>query len=290
MLHCADRSFYVGHTDDLEKRVGEHELGLIPGYTSLRRPVTLVWSEQFPSREEAREAENRLKGWGREKKLALIRGDWQRIADLAKGNKGLVRPSPEAAGSRQASTSTGKPGLERTSHFLHPHLDHLPSEPFALEAAVKGSGNQLRFRFRLTGPVELLRIPLPAEPARVDELWRHTCFEAFLMLSGGGYLELNFSPSGEWAAYRFDRYRAGMRNPPVAGPLVRAKRERHLLELSAAIDLPEDVQPNALNLAAVIEEKSGRKSYWALAHPPEGPPDFHHPACFVLELPPAPGA
>ena len=99
MLHCADRSFYVGHTDDLDARVGAHQSGLIPGYTSTRLPVTLVWSDEFPSRYEALQAERRVKGWSRAKKLALIRGDWASISKLAQ--------SKERASTRSARTEEG---------------------------------------------------------------------------------------------------------------------------------------------------------------------------------------
>ena len=87
MLHCADRSFYVGHTDNLEVRIGSHEAGLPRGYTSTRLPVVLVWSEEFPTREEALAMERRLKGWSRAKKMALIRGDWSQVSLLAKGSQ-----------------------------------------------------------------------------------------------------------------------------------------------------------------------------------------------------------
>ena len=88
MLHCADRSFYVGHTDNLEQRMAQHETGAMPGYTSKRLPVTLVWSEQFPSRLEALEAERQVKGWSRANKLALIRSDWTLISKLAQNRQG----------------------------------------------------------------------------------------------------------------------------------------------------------------------------------------------------------
>jgi predicted GIY-YIG superfamily endonuclease len=87
MLHCADRSFYVGHTDDLEHRIAQHQSGETEGYTSTRLPVKLVWCGEFPSCYEALEAERQIKGWSRAKKLALIRGDWSLINSLAK-NKG----------------------------------------------------------------------------------------------------------------------------------------------------------------------------------------------------------
>lgn len=84
MLRCADSSYYVGHTDNLEQRVAAHHAGQLPGYTQARRPVELVWSEAFPTREEALAAEQQLKGWRREKKEALIRGDWAHVSDLAR--------------------------------------------------------------------------------------------------------------------------------------------------------------------------------------------------------------
>ncbi len=87
MLHCADRTFYVGHTDDLEVRIAQHHSGETRGYTSTRLPVKLVWSEEFPTRYEAQCAEKQLKGWSRAKKLALVRGAWEEIASLSRGKE-----------------------------------------------------------------------------------------------------------------------------------------------------------------------------------------------------------
>jgi predicted GIY-YIG superfamily endonuclease len=84
LLHCNGGYFYVGHTDDLERRVTQHEAGYLSGFTRDHLPVKLVWSEYFQTRQEAREMEHRLKGWSRAKKLALIRGDWEAIQMLAK--------------------------------------------------------------------------------------------------------------------------------------------------------------------------------------------------------------
>ena len=110
MLHCADRSFYVGHTDDLDARLSAHQSASIPGYTSTRLPVTLVWSSEFPTRYEAIQAERQIKGWSRAKKLALIRGDWkpdQRARPEFGGKgKGFDRLSPNGGwGLRGANTS-----------------------------------------------------------------------------------------------------------------------------------------------------------------------------------------
>jgi predicted GIY-YIG superfamily endonuclease len=87
MLHLAGGLFYVGHTDDLDRRYAEHKSGLVPGYISGCKRIELVWSEEFQTRDDAKTSERKLKGWGREKKLALIRGDWSRISHLAPGSK-----------------------------------------------------------------------------------------------------------------------------------------------------------------------------------------------------------
>jgi predicted GIY-YIG superfamily endonuclease len=273
MLHCADRSFYVGSTDDLTRRHAEHERGLVPGYTSTRLPVTLVWSEEFATRDEAKAAEHRIKGWSRAKKLALIRGDWARISALAKGDQ-----------KEEASTSSAKP-VWREERFLFPHLAYPPSEDMSLAVEVGRAAEQLRFRYRLTGSIGRLAIAEGTGQARMDELWRHTCFEAFIAAENGSYIECNFAPSGDWQVYRFEGHRSGLSRPEVQAPLISCKRDRFALELRATVELPGLPIQARLNLTAVVEERSGRRSYWALAHP-DGEPDFHHPDCFVLDLPP----
>jgi len=84
MLRCADGSYYLGHTEDLEARIGAHQSGLIKGYTQKRRPVSLAWSQDFPDRYSALSTERQIKGWSRAKKEALIGGDWNLVSQLAK--------------------------------------------------------------------------------------------------------------------------------------------------------------------------------------------------------------
>ncbi|MES3100179.1 TrmH family RNA methyltransferase [Sphingomonas faeni] len=84
MLRCSDGSYYIGHTDSLERRIAQHQHGELPGYTHNRRPVTLMWSQDFPSRIEALAAERQLKGWTRAKKEALAVGDWDAVRFLAR--------------------------------------------------------------------------------------------------------------------------------------------------------------------------------------------------------------
>lgn len=90
MLRCADGFFYVGSATggDLSRRMAEHETGALPGYTSLRRPVTLVWSEHFDRVTDAIASERKIKGWSRAKKQALIDGDWSMLQALSRRRAG----------------------------------------------------------------------------------------------------------------------------------------------------------------------------------------------------------
>lgn len=91
ILKCYDGSYYVGHTDNLELRVGKHQAGEIEGYTFSRRPVELVFAETFDSRIDALERERQVKGWTRQKKEALIAGDWNKIHELSKSKDSKSR-------------------------------------------------------------------------------------------------------------------------------------------------------------------------------------------------------
>jgi predicted GIY-YIG superfamily endonuclease len=101
ILHCADGSYYTGHTDNLEKRMGQYHAGECDGYVAARRPVKLAWSQECATRNEALSAEQQIKGWGRRKKEAMMRGDWNQVSQLAKSktvvraeSKISVRPDP----------------------------------------------------------------------------------------------------------------------------------------------------------------------------------------------------
>jgi tRNA/rRNA methyltransferase len=111
MLRCVDDSYYVGHTDDLEQRVAQHHHGQIPGYTATRRPIELVWNDTFASRAEAIEAERKIKGWSRAKKVALIAGDWAALQRLAQRNTsfetGLRECSVPPQDERSETTTIG---------------------------------------------------------------------------------------------------------------------------------------------------------------------------------------
>lgn len=158
-----------------------------------------------------------------------------------------------------------------------------------VDIAWAGSGN-LILTYVVNGDIARLLWPSPVAGARIDELWRHTCLEAFLGAVGDdGYYEFNLAPSTQWAAYRFDRYRQGMAAAEGMGDPrieVRSTAERHTLcAVLRLADLP-GLRGDAtwrLALSAVIEQTDGLKSYWALAHP-SGRADFHHADGFSHEI------
>ncbi len=102
VVRCADDSYYTGHTDNLEHRIGQHNLGEISGYTQTRRPVELMWCQDFGSRQEALAAEFQVKGWSRRKKEALAREDWADLHDAA------IPPRERALRLRSGRTEGGE--------------------------------------------------------------------------------------------------------------------------------------------------------------------------------------
>src|SRR5438045_24619 len=93
---------------------------------------------------------------------------------------------------------------------LQQHPDSSSAAVRAIDVDLTHQPDGFIVRYRLVGAQAELKLPQPQPPRRADDLWRTTCFEAFLGTGDGGYYELNFSPSTEWAVYRFDGYRAGM--------------------------------------------------------------------------------
>lgn len=165
-----------------------------------------------------------------------------------------------------------------------PLLPHptTPDAGLALEVEARRRGGVLSLEHRLAGPVETVRWPEGAARVRTDELWRTTCFEAFAR-TATGYVEYNLSPSGAWAAYRFDGYREGMRRLEIPAPFIVTRMAQGRFVLTADVTLPEDAT-GAVGLTAVVEGLDGAISYWALRHPSDKP-DFHHPDSFALDLP-----
>lgn len=148
----------------------------------------------------------------------------------------------------------------------------------------------LAVHYSLEGDLDRLRVPRPRTPRVAEHLWQHTCCEIFVASKGSpGYHELNFGPSGEWAAYAFARYRdGGILVDDQLDPGVTVRSAAGGFELDARVRLSRLSPAHrsaslSLAVSAVVEDDSGKLSYWALGHPP-GKPDFHHPDAFTLEL------
>ncbi len=166
----------------------------------------------------------------------------------------------------------------------------------AVEVRIRRSASaELQMTFRIDGDIRRIRVPPPAVPRIATQLWRRTCFEAFIAVEGQpAYHEFNFAPSGEWAVYAFSGYRNGgplaneMMRPHIA---VRTTDSRLELDALVRLDGLSANHPRAslrIGLSAVIEASDGL-SYWALRHPADKP-DFHDAAGFSLLLePPGPG-
>jgi hypothetical protein len=171
---------------------------------------------------------------------------------------------------------------------LQPHPESAHKAVSAIAVTVERKGDALTLTYVVAGDIAAITVPANTAPTRTDELWKHTCFEAFIRAEGGeSYLELNFSPSTQWAAYRFAGYRAGMRNEMLDDPGIALSRDRRTL--TATIDLsgaPEAGLVWDMNVTAIIEDKAGARAFWALAHAP-GKPDFHNADCFIARVPPA---
>ena len=170
---------------------------------------------------------------------------------------------------------------------LHPDSTSAAASSVEVEVT-RPRDSALTLSYVVIGKISLLRVPSVVATARADGLWQHTCFEVFLAVPpNAGYYEFNFSPSTQWAAYRFSGYRSGMQVvSEIDAPSIEVSLSRDSYILQVALDLDTANVPRGtpwrLGLSAVIEETNGNKSYWALAHAP-GKPDFHHADCFTHE-------
>ncbi len=176
-------------------------------------------------------------------------------------------------------------------HILHPHPDFPCAAVSSIAVYVsRGATGNLLVHYYVSGGPGLVVPSLlsPATRRRADELWQHTCFEAFVKPAGSdAYWEFNVVPTWDWQVYALSGYRAG-RAPAedIAGPSASGCYGRECWELRAHWPLagivPND-RPWRIGLSAVIEDKDGAISYWALQHAPDKP-DFHHNSAFALEL------
>ena len=170
------------------------------------------------------------------------------------------------------------------THHLQLHELHPSSQVRAIsvDCGIFPDG-RLMLRYRIE---RANRVILPDERSkgRADNLWKTTCCELFLMHGDRSYREFNFSPSGKWAAYRFDGYRAGQSEfEPMEWPEIDCMPVDDNAIITIMLCGAELAGVKSIGLSMVIEEEGGHISYWALTHP-KNTPDFHDAACFALPL------
>lgn len=175
-----------------------------------------------------------------------------------------------------------------TERALICHPETASATRIELSAEIEPTATGVRLRYRLCGELERVAVPVRARSRHVDGLWQRTCFEAFIAPEGRAhYVELNVSPSTEWAAYRFDAYRDGMRPLPLPqAPAIALLDEPGELRVTADMDLSrigDAPWPWRVGLCAVIADRAGGLSYWALRHP-GAKPDFHDATGFSWRI------
>ncbi|WP_417910209.1 DOMON-like domain-containing protein [Candidatus Electronema sp. PJ] len=155
----------------------------------------------------------------------------------------------------------------------------------------RSAANLLCISYALQGNLAALLLPeQTAQPMRKDLLWQHTCFEFFLAPVGTPrYWEINLSPSGDWNVYAFADYRAGMQEEPALAVLPFTIEQRPaslLLELTFPLEsIISPGQPLDLGISAVLQDRNGQRSFWALTHHNRMQPDFHWRDSFSLSVP-----
>ncbi len=171
---------------------------------------------------------------------------------------------------------------------LTPHPDTPCTAITAIRVAIaQPAADQLALRYAVTGDISALFVPPRKAPARINDLWKTTCFEVFIRPEGGtAYHEFNFSPDTRWAAFAFDDHRTNSRDYVVPrAPEIVMTQTATTLVADCLVHLPQPYTVAcALGLTMVVEAADGVKSYWALAHGP-GAPEFHDANCFTTRLP-----
>ena len=137
ILRLSNGIYYTGHTDDLERRIAQHQSGAIKGYSYDKRPLELMWAEEFPTRAEALEAELRVKRWSRAKKEALIAGNWKRLSEAAIP-PGEKHQRVSASLDRVPRLRSGRTEGDQAHHSL----DHVEQSRDTLSKEVENRGVQ----------------------------------------------------------------------------------------------------------------------------------------------------
>ena len=150
--------------------------------------------------------------------------------------------------------------------------------------------NILTVRYLMSGKIEDILFPeVSSQPSRTDELWLATCFEFFLAIPDQSqYWEFNLSPSRDWNIYHMDDYRrVGFREEMSIDRLeLDVHRDADCFSINGSVDIPPIIRPGVpiqAGIAAIIQTKARRESFWALSHP-QPQADFHLRESFILAL------
>jgi hypothetical protein len=182
-----------------------------------------------------------------------------------------------------------RPEMTERSFSLVPFAQGKPLN-VSISGTFSRDGTMLYVQYLLAGDLWEIVMPAPAiKPCREDELWKRTCFEFFLAKdSQPEYWEVNLSPSGDWNVYKMDAYRrVGFQTEPlVHGVAITTQSKPDVFTLTAAVDLDRLLQIEEsviVAIAAVLQTRDGRETYWALTHP-ASQADFHLRESFILAL------
>ncbi len=166
ILRCADGSYYTGHTDDLEKRVAQHQSGAMPGYTHDRRPVDLVFSETFAERIDALERERQIKDWSRKKKEALFRKDFAAVSEASETSRQSPRLRSTTARSEREEgehISTGSRSVRASAELVETDVENAPPPIIVLVRPQLGENIGKAARAMLNFGLTELRLVAPRD-------------------------------------------------------------------------------------------------------------------------------
>ena len=179
--------------------------------------------------------------------------------------------------------------MSEQSFSLKPFSSDVPPPSIAINGTIERSAPLITVRYALVGHLPDIAFPHPADtPSRKDRLWEETCFELFLAVKNATeYWEFNLSPAGHWNVYHFTEYRHGMREETVLSSLpFQVRNGPEYFMLAVEFDV-EKIVPSGRSLevgiTAVIKQKGGRITYWALTHSAPQP-DFHRRDSFIIGL------
>lgn len=158
---------------------------------------------------------------------------------------------------------------------LHCH-PHTACTSISVSCDIQRREEKLILSYKIVGDISVVLVPDLKHAARTDELWRHSCAELFVgALDSEKYLEFNFAPTSQWAAYEFEAYRRGLIPLMCDAPKIETIRTLNCLAINVSLVLQKEWASKQLQvgISMVIENKAGQCSYWAMRHGEK--PDFH---------------